>query len=207
MRKRQRFQRNVRYGRQVSCWLAYFNSFRNFFYFDFEKHFVMKNILIITLAIIFTSCNPFISKDLRRKNKCNRKVERELNRHKKKVAKIAVNCPEIIKENIAVKVYDTTIITINSKIDTVVSFDFDTITLFKDKLRLKLIRTRDTLIIDGECLPDTIRIIERIEIPYSSNSKIKLNIFEKTMNAIKPFFWWILGLIALFVAYRVFIKK
>ncbi len=69
----------------------------------------MKNILIILLALFIASCNPFISKDLRQKNKCNRKIERELKRHKKKAAKINVICPgaivkEIIHDTIEVEI-------------------------------------------------------------------------------------------------------
>ena len=40
----------------------------------------MKNILILLLALSFISCNPFISKELRRKNKANRKLERLTNK-------------------------------------------------------------------------------------------------------------------------------
>ena len=46
----------------------------------------MKQLLIILLAFSFISCNPFVSKELRRKKKCNRKLERVVKR-----------CPELLK--------------------------------------------------------------------------------------------------------------
>ena len=160
---------------------------------DFKSS--MKNLIIILLALSFISCNHLINKDLRRKNKCNRKFEKVINK-----------CPELLIQDTTIAVYDTTIITQGSKADTVVSFDFDTITLFKDKLRLKLIRTRDTLIIDGECLPDTIRIKEYIKVPHSKASMIKLSFWENIMNGAKDFWWIVVLFISIFLLYK-YIKK
>lgn len=139
------------------------------------------------LALLFASCNPFITKELRRKNKCNRKLKRVVNR-----------CPDLLKQDTIIAIYDTTIITKGSKIDTVIYFDFDTITLFKDKLRLKLIKTIDTLLVDGECIPDTIRIKERVEVPVSIASMINLTVWERISNWLKDI-WWILVLFAALV--------
>jgi DNA primase catalytic subunit len=152
----------------------------------------MKNLIIILLAISFISCNPFISKELRRKNKANRKLEKVINKF-----------PELLKKDTAVVVYDTIIITESSKLDTVVSLDFDTITLIKDKLRLKLIKTTDTLIIDAECLPDTIRIKEFIKVPFNKVQKVELTTYEKIVNNFKPFFWWFILAIILYIAYKI----
>ena len=76
----------------------------------------MKKIVLILLCISFISCNPFISKDLRRKNRANRKLER-----------LTTKFPSLINKDTAIISYDTTIITLNSKIDTVFYYDFDTI--------------------------------------------------------------------------------
>lgn len=155
----------------------------------------MKYFIIILLSFLFASCNPFISKDLRRKNKCNRKLER-----------VVRKCPELLKMDTTIAIYDTTIITQGSKVDTIVSIDFDTITLFKDKLRLKLIRTRDTLLIDGECIPDTIRIKEFIKVPYDSVSTIELSTSEKIINFLSRFWWWGIVIVLVFLIGRA-IKK
>lgn len=156
---------------------------------DFKS--IMKNLLIILLAIVFSSCNPFISKDLRRKNKCNRKLERVIRK-----------CPELLKQDTAVILYDTIIITPSYKVDTVVSLQFDTITIIKDKLRLKLIRISDTLLVDAECIPDTIRIKQYIKVPCNTVSNIELSVWDKIMNGIGRFWWWIIAAIILFILYK-----
>jgi hypothetical protein len=48
----------------------------------------MKNLIIIFLAFSFISCNPFVSKELRRKKKCNRKLER-----------VVKKCPELLSND------------------------------------------------------------------------------------------------------------
>ena len=148
----------------------------------------MKNILLIFLCISFSSCNPFISKDLRVKNRGNRKLERLVKKY-----------PGLIKKDTATVIYDTTIITPNARIDTLLSYDFDTVTLFKDKLRLKLIRVNDTLLIDAECLPDTIRIKEFIKVPFETISKSKLTPLEQAANFASKFYMWGIFILILFL--------
>ena len=155
----------------------------------------MRYITIILSLLILTGCNPFLTKELRRKNKCNRKLKRVVDK-----------CPGLLKQDTAVYVYDTTIITANSKADTIVSLNFDTITLEKDKLRLKLIKTTDTLIINAECLPDTIRIKEYIKVPFEKVQPIELTTYEKMVNGFKPFFWWIVFIIIAIILYKFVVK-
>jgi hypothetical protein len=155
----------------------------------------MRYITIILSLLILTGCNPFLTKEIREKNKCNRKLKRVVDK-----------CPELLKQDTAVYVYDTTIITRNSKADTIVSLNFDTITLEKDKLRLKLIKTTDTLIINAECLPDTIRIKEYIKVPFEKVQPIELTTYEKIVNGFKPFFWWIVFIIIAIILYKSVVK-
>lgn len=151
----------------------------------------MRKIILILLAILFTSCNPFTTKELRRKNRANRKLEKVVSKY-----------PELLKKDTASVVYDTLIITKPSKLDTILSFNFDTITLEKDKLRLKLIRTTDTLIVNAECLPDTIRIETVVEVPFNKVQSVELTIYEKIVNGFKPFFWWFIFIIVVVIAYK-----
>ena len=70
-----------------------------------------------------------------------------------------------ILESVAVKV-DTTIITENKAIrDTLILQRIDTITLERNAVRVKIKRIHDTIQIDAECLPDTIRIQKVVEVP------------------------------------------
>jgi hypothetical protein len=70
-----------------------------------------------------------------------------------------------ILESVAVKL-DTTIITENKAIrDTLILQRIDTITLERNAVRVKIRRIHDTIQIDAECLPDTIRIQKVVEVP------------------------------------------
>lgn len=72
--------------------------------------------------------------------------------------------PEILK-SVAVKV-DTTIITENKAIrDTLVLERYDTITIERNAVRVQIKRINDTIVVDAECLPDTIRIQKVVEVP------------------------------------------
>ena len=70
-----------------------------------------------------------------------------------------------IVQNQAVKL-DTVIITeIKAVRDTFVLERVDTITLQKNGVRIELKRSYDTVMVDAECLPDTIRIEKEIFVP------------------------------------------
>ena len=72
--------------------------------------------------------------------------------------------PSIVKPT-AVR-FDTIVVTKERKLtDTIVMNDVDTITIERDRVRVRLVRSYDTLMVDGTCLPDTIRIDVIREIP------------------------------------------
>lgn len=73
--------------------------------------------------------------------------------------------PTIIQPEI-VKVVDTVIITPSERVETTfVALPIDTITIEKERLRIKIRRIHDTLRVEGECRSDTITITETIELP------------------------------------------
>jgi hypothetical protein len=73
--------------------------------------------------------------------------------------------PTIIQPEI-VQVVDTVIITPSERVETTfVALPIDTITIEKERLRIKIRRIHDTLRIEGECRSDTITITETIELP------------------------------------------
>lgn len=73
--------------------------------------------------------------------------------------------PTIIQPEI-VQVVDTVIITPLERTETTfVALPIDTITIEKERLRIKIRRIHDTLRVEGECRSDTIRITETIELP------------------------------------------
>mgnify|MGYP003109377470 CR=1 FL=1 len=73
--------------------------------------------------------------------------------------------PTIIQPEI-VQVVDTVIITPSERAETTfVALPIDTITIEKERLRIKIRRIHDTLMVEGECRSDTITITETIELP------------------------------------------
>ena len=70
-----------------------------------------------------------------------------------------------ILESVAVKM-DTTIITENKALrDTLILQRIDTITLERNAVRVKIKRIHDTIQIEAECLPDTIKIQKVVNVP------------------------------------------
>ena len=65
-----------------------------------------------------------------------------------------------------VEIVDTTIIIEEIRAETTfVSLPMDTVTIEKERLRIQIKRIHDTLMVDGVCMTDTIRIIEEVELP------------------------------------------
>jgi hypothetical protein len=72
--------------------------------------------------------------------------------------------PSILK-TAAVR-FDTIVVTKERKLtDTIVMNQRDTITIERDRVRLRLVRSYDTLMVEATCLPDTIKIDVIREIP------------------------------------------
>jgi hypothetical protein len=71
--------------------------------------------------------------------------------------------PMILKKDTLV-VQDTLVVPPVVLKDTVTLKQHDTITITKDRLRVKIVKVNDTLIIDAKCDSDT--IVRTIEVPY-----------------------------------------
>lgn len=73
--------------------------------------------------------------------------------------------PTIIQAQV-ITLIDTVIVTPPERVETtLVALPIDTITIERERLKIKIRRIHDTLIVDGECKSDTIRITETIEGP------------------------------------------
>lgn len=191
----------------------------------------MRNLLIILLAILFASCNPLITKELRDKNKCNRKVNRELKRHKKKVAKIAITCPAILSQD---TIRDTVSVEVPKiEIDSFLVIQRDTneidslVNLIKNNKTREIIREyvmryvpiKDTVIHltdgftikfwskDGKINYTIDKEEEILEVPTETiiekAKPIPLTFWEKAINATKRFYWWGIILVILYFIYRI----
>lgn len=167
----------------------------------------MKHIILILLSIALISCNPFISKDVRKAKRCNKKLER-----------LTENCPDLLKvDTIEVKVPELVIEKeFVIKLDTVKIDSFiiqlDTIVKQKDKIRfvtdfIKQNYTLDTLVVDSlynlsisikngvlsfnvKVKEQTIKVEDKIIVPIELSWYDKLLIYATK-------YWWLLLIIAL----------
>jgi len=101
--------------------------------------------------------------------------------------------PELLKSQ-TINVTDTIVLPGVALMDTVILKQVDTITLVKDRFRVKLMRSYDTLIIDGGCDSDTIIRTVRVDVP-------QLVIGESGFQRIQRYtFWGIVTLLLLAIA-------
>lgn len=88
--------------------------------------------------------------------------------------------PMILKKDTLV-VQDTLVVPPVVLKDTVTLKQHDTITITKDRLRVKIVKVNDTLIIDAKCDSDT--IVRTIEVPYDKIVYVeKQSIWDKIKN-------------------------
>ena len=92
-----------------------------------------------------------------------------------------------ILDSVAVRV-DTTIITQNKALrDTLILQRIDTITLERNAVRVRLKRSYDTITVEAECLPDTIRIEKVVKVPQVVYEEKKPNNTWKYLLSISFF--------------------
>jgi len=95
--------------------------------------------------------------------------------------KKAVQKNPLILEKDTLIVMDTVVSPPVAITDTVIMKQHDTITLVKDRLRVRIVKVNDTITIDAVCDSDT--IIRTIEVPYEKLIYIeKENLFDKVKN-------------------------
>lgn len=180
----------------------------------------MKKITTILLVSIIglSSCNPFITKELRKKNRCNRKLER-----------VVSKCPELLKTDTITKTVEVEIPKI--QVDSVIIIEPDTMWLSEIKndtirefVRSKVVNAmpfKDTIvhIIDGitfKFFPDeygNIRysvakpkeIIKKdVKIEQQTVQKIKLSPFEQLLNYLGSWIWLGVILFVIWLLFRLF---
>ena len=91
-----------------------------------------------------------------------------------------------ITDTITVKVVDT-LRTETIKHDTVIKYDFDTVYISKDKLQIKLIRVKDSILVKGACIGDTIYYTKVVKVPYKLPEQTTL----QKIKAVKYYIVWI----------------
>ena len=109
--------------------------------------------------------------------------------------------PTIVKQDTAV-VVDTVVTPPVTLTDTITLAQRDTITLVKDRLKVKIIRSSDMIRVDAVCESDT--IISVVEVPYDKIIYVE----QKTLlQKIQELAFYIgLGLLALIIIKRLTVK-
>jgi len=180
----------------------------------------MKKLIIISLSLIIISCSPFISKDLRRKNRCNRKL-----------ARVTRKCPELLHTD---TIQDTLSFNVpRVEIDTFVQIKRDTSILteikndtirewvrkyintykpFEDTITQKIDDYTFVFWFVGSKLHyrvvKPLKVIKKInKIPVKFVKKVKLTIIEQIRNILNKYWWWFIIVIILYFAYKIVSNK
>lgn len=176
--------------------------------------------ILLVLIIGLSSCNPLIPKELRKKNRCNRKLERVVNK-----------CPELLKTDTITKPVEVEIPSI--KVDSVIIIEPDTMWLSEIKndtirefVRQNVVNAmpfKDTIVhvIDGitfKFFPDeygNIRysvkkpkeiIKQEVKIEQQTVKPIELTTWEQILNGLGRFWWWIIVGIVVYGVFRLVFK-
>jgi len=130
-------------------------------------------------------------------------MEKKFRRAERKIEKLTIRYPELLKKD---TINDTIKITIPQvQVDTIFnSTDGDTVTLFKDRLRVQYVRQGDTVYLSGECQADT--IYQTISIPVEQVVVRKETILEQIEKHSKRLIWLFVILAILYVAIRIIWK-
>ena len=147
--------------------------------------------LLIALILILSSCS------------LEQRVEKKLRRAERKIEKLTILYPQILKKD---TINDTIQITIPQvEVDTFFQGkDGDTVTIYKDKLRIKYVRQGDTVYLSGECQTDT--IYQTVSVPVEQIVVRKQTILEQLEKHSKRIIWLFVILAILYIAIRVIWK-
>jgi|SanBayMetagenome_1026888.scaffolds.fasta_scaffold02942_6 hypothetical protein len=99
-----------------------------------------------------------------------------------------------LRQPTTLTVHDTVIVPPTLVRDTVVTKDRDTVLIEKDRIRIKIVRVNDTLMVEGECVTDT--IYRTIKVPVEQ-------LVEKPGNR----FWYIWGKYSFFALILVLVLR
>ena len=107
--------------------------------------------------------------------------------------------PQLLKPTTMI-VTDTVVTEPIAVRDTVTISQVDTVEIVKDKFRVKIMRSYDTLIIDGGCDSDT--IVRTIEVPVQT---LSYTAHDKWYHKLYKYSFWVLVLFFLFTIIKSFL--
>jgi len=130
----------------------------------------MKYITIILAAALLSSCSIF---------------ESTLQTDKRRVAKASKRSPQIFQTDTVYKTLEVAVP--YAHIDTVLNVQWftdtisytDTFTKENERVKIQIIRIKDTVKVSGECKPDTVRIETPIAINTEVDARMKMTLMQK----------------------------
>jgi ribosomal protein L16 Arg81 hydroxylase len=147
--------------------------------------------LLIALILVLSSCS------------LEHRMEKKFRRAERKIEKLTIRYPQLLKTD---TINDTIQVTTEAiEVDTLFKAkDDDTVTIFKDRLRIQYYRQNDTVYISGTCAADT--IYKTISIPYQQVVVRKETILEQIQKQSKRIIWFLVILAILYIAISVIWK-
>ena len=116
--------------------------------------------------------------------------------------KKAIRKDPFILEKDTITVVDTIVTKPVVLKDTVVLKQIDTLQIVKDKLKIKVFRSFDTIRVDAVCDADT--IVSVVEVPYE---KIVYVEKDTPMQVVQRWLLYLLSIIAAFALWKLFFRK
>jgi ribosomal protein L16 Arg81 hydroxylase len=146
---------------------------------------------LIALILVLSSCS------------LEHRMEKKFRRAERKIEKLTIRYPQLLKTD---TINDTIQVTTEAiEVDTLFKAkDDDTVTIFKDRLRIQYYRQNDTVYISGTCAADT--IYKTISIPYQQVVVRKETILEQIQKQSKRIIWFLVILAILYIAISVIWK-
>jgi len=144
--------------------------------------------LVTALILILSSCS------------LEQRVEKKLRRAERKIEKLTILYPQLLKRD---TINDTIQITIPQvEVDTIFQgTDGDTVTIYKDKLRIQYVRQGDTVYISGQCKTDT--IYKTVSVPFEQVVVRKQSFVEHIQKHGKRFIWFFVILAVIGIVIRI----
>jgi len=130
-------------------------------------------------------------------------MEKKFRKAERKIEKLTIRYPELLKKD---TINDTIQVTTEAiEVDTAFEAkDGDTVTIFKDRLRIKYYRQNDTVYLSGTCAADT--IYKTVSVPYQQVVVRKETILEQIQKQSKRIIWLLVILAIIYVAIRIIWK-
>lgn len=144
--------------------------------------------LLIALILILSGCS------------LEQRVENKLRRAERKIEKLTILYPQLLKRD---TINDTIQITIPKvEVDTFFQGkDGDTVTLYKDRLRIQYVRQGDTVYLSGECQTDT--IYKTVSVPVEQIVVRKQSVIEQITQHGKRLIWFFVILAVIGIVIRI----